>query len=320
VKQLTFASASYGMKKKTTRRERFLAEMDQVVPWSQLLALIEGHYPKASGKGGRPVIPLERMLRIYFLQQWFSLSDPAMEEALYDIESMRRFVGIELNEEAIPDETTLLNFRHLLERERLTEAIFAEVRHLLAERGLLLKAGTLVDATLIAAPSSTKNQAGSRDPEMTQTRKGKQWHFGMKAHIGVDADSGLVHTVALSTAKTADITLIEELLHGEEKIICADRGYDSQTLRNKLIAKHKLDAIAWRRKPGNPLSEAHARFNWLVAKFRAKVEHPFRVLKRQFGYQKVRYRGLAKNAAQLFSLFALVNLFLARRQLAPLQG
>jgi len=213
VKQTTFASLAFESKKKLTRRERFLREMDQVVPWARLLKLIAPHYPRAGN--GRQPMPLETMLRIYFLQQWFNLSDPAAEDALYDSESMRRFAGIELGEDAVPDETTILNFRRLLERYRLTEAIFGAVRALLEEKRLLLKSGTLVDATIVSAPSSTKNETKTRDPEMTQTRKGNQWYFGMKVHIGADR-RGIVHTVVTTTAKAADLTELPRLLHGEE--------------------------------------------------------------------------------------------------------
>ena len=215
MKQMTFASAAWSAKGKTTRRERFLAEMDAVIPWARLVALVEPHYPKA-GNGRRPMA-LERMLRVYFMQQWFNLSDPQAEDALYDIEPMRRFAGVELAEDAVPDETTILRFRHLLEEHRLTEAIFAEVRALLEERGLLLKSGTIVDATIINAPSSTKNAGKERDPEMHQTRKGKQWYFGMKVHVGA-SKRGLVHSVATGPANEADITRLDDLLHGEETV------------------------------------------------------------------------------------------------------
>lgn len=316
MKQLTFSSAAYSAKKKVTRREKFLAEMEAVVPWARMEALIAPHYAKGpSAKGGRVPIPLSRMLRIYCLQQWFALSDPAMEESLYDIESMRRFVGIELNEDAIPDETTILHFRHLLERHQLTAALFAEINKHLTERGLMMRQGTIVDATLINAPSSTKNQEGKRDPEMTQTKKGNQWYFGMKAHIGVDSNSGLVRSLVGTTAKVADKTVFEELLTGDEQAICADRGYDYPDIHRAIIEKGAEDWVALKRHPGHALGEWTAHLNHAIAQVRARVEHPFRVLKRQFGYTKVRYRGLAKNTAQLQTLFALVNLYLARRQL-----
>ena len=219
MKQTTFASLAYAGKKKRTRREAFLAEMEAVVPWARLTALIEPHYPKAGPKGGRPPMPLEVMLRVYCLQQWYALSDPAAEEALYDSDAMRRFAGLELGDDAIPDETTILNFRHLLERHELTRAIFEAVNAYLRERGILLREGTLVDATLIDAPSSTKNKQGARDPEMTSTKKGNAWYFGMKAHVGVDIDSGVVHTLETSTAKMHDSQKFDELLHGDEHAV-----------------------------------------------------------------------------------------------------
>lgn len=221
--QLSFAQAEYAGKKKTTRRERFLNEMEQVVPWSRLVALVEPHYP--TGQRGRPPIGIERMLRIYFLQQWYSLADEALEDALYDSQAMRTFAGINLSVEAVPDATTLLKFRHLLERHELTKRIFEEVGALLSERRLLMKEGTIVDATIIAAPPSTKNTKKERDPEMHQTKKGNEWHFGMKAHIGVDAKSGLVHSVSGTAANVADIAQTHAVLHGEEKEVYADAGY-----------------------------------------------------------------------------------------------
>jgi IS5 family transposase len=320
MQQLSFAAAEYLAKKKTTRRERFLTEMDQVVPWQRLVALIEPHYPKASPQGGRPPMPLQTMLRIYCLQQWFTLSDPAVEEALYDMESMRRFAGLQLGDTPIPDETTILNFRRLLERHQLTERLFGEIVALLRERGLMLREGTLVDATLIDAPSSTKNRTGQRDPEMSQTKKGNQWYFGMKAHIGVDAVSGLVHTVIGTTAKVADVTQAEALRHGEETLLCGDRGYDSAPLRARLKAAGCTAAIAQRRPPGGRLRRDDKALNRQIAQLRAAVEHPFHTVKRVFGYTKVRYRGLAKNTAQLYSLFALANLYRARHWLRLPRG
>jgi IS5 family transposase len=224
-KQRAFPSLTHAMKKRQTRRERFLSEMDAVVPWERLLGLVEPHYPKAGSKGGRPPMPLETMLRVYFLQNWYALSDPMAEETLYDSEAMRRFAGIELGDDRIPDETTILNFRHLLERHGLTVAIFADVSAHLADRGITLRSGTLVDATIIDAPSSTKNTAGLRDPEMSSTKTGNDRYFGMKAHVGVDADSGAVHNLDTSTAKLHDREVWDELLHGEETSVWADRGW-----------------------------------------------------------------------------------------------
>ncbi|WP_292295112.1 IS5 family transposase [Marivita sp.] len=303
------------MKKKVTRRERFLAEMDAVVPWDQLLALLEPHYPKAGPRGGRPPMPLETMLRVYFLQNWYALSDPMAEETLYDSEAMRRFAGIELGDDRIPDETTILNFRHLLERHGLTEAIFAEVSIHLADKGITLRSGTLVDATIIDAPSSTKNKARARDPEMSSTRKGNDWYFGMKAHVGVDAHSGVVHSLETSTGSVHDSRVWDELLHGEETSVWADRGYVSAEREAAFTGRGKVWGVMRKAPRGGRLHPADEDINRIIAMVRAKVEHPFRVVKRQFGYMKTRYRGLAKNRAQLFTLFALGNLFLVRRKL-----
>ncbi len=305
------------LKKKVTRREKFLSEMNTAVPWGRLLALIEPHYPKVGPKGGRPPMPLETMLRVYFLQNWYALSDPMAEESLYDSEAMRRFAEIELGDDRIPDETTILNFRHLLERHGLTEAIFAEVNGYLADKGITLRSGTMVDATIIDAPSSTKNEAKARDPEMSSTKKGNDWYFGMKAHIGADADSGIVHSLETTTAKTHDSQVWDELLHGNETSVWADKGY-VHSEREAAFTKER--AVFWgvmRKAPkGGELDPLDEQINRIIAKVRAKVEHPFRILKRQFGHVKTRYRGLAKNRAHLFTLFALGNLFLTRRRLA----
>ena len=224
-KQLGFTDYELTTAKKRTKREKFLAEMESVVPWAALLALIEPHYPKASKKGGRPPYPLATMLRIHLLQQWYSLSDPAMEEALIEVPTMRRFAGIELISDRIPDETTILTFRHLLEKHGLGEQIFDTVKALLADRGVTMRQGTIVDATLIAAPSSTKNKEGKRDPEMHQTKKGNQWYFGMKVHAGVDKDSGLIHSVVVTSANVHDLTPADDLLHGDEQVVYGDAGY-----------------------------------------------------------------------------------------------
>lgn len=314
MKQTTFASLAFEAKKKLTRRERFLKEMDQVVPWDRLLRLIERHYPKAGN--GRQPMPLPTMLRIYFLQQWFNLSDPAAEDSLYDIESMRRFAGIELSDNAVPDETTILNFRRLLERHRLTEAIFEAVNTLLSDKRLLLKSGTLVDATIISAPSSTKNATRTRDPEMTQTKKGNQWYFGMKVHIGTDRQ-GLVHTVITTTAKEADITQLPQLLHGRERVVHGDRGYFSREAVGYLRDRGIRSRLQKRTAAGQALSQAERERNQRWSKARAFVEHPFQVIKRLWGFVKVRYRGLKKNAARVFALMALANLYRVRRRLLP---
>ncbi|MHB8534877.1 MAG: IS5 family transposase [Sulfuricaulis sp.] len=314
MKQTTFASLAFESKKKLTRRERFLAEMDQVVPWVRLLKLIAPHYPKAGN--GRQPMPLETMLRIYFLQQWFNLSDPAAEDSLYDIESMRRFCGIELGDNAVPDETTILNFRRFLERHQLTEAIFQSVNKLLSDRRLLLKSGTLVDATIIAAPSSTKNEDRERDPEMSQTKKGNQWYFGMKVHIGTDR-KGIVHTVTTTTARDADITQLPELLHGKESVVHGDRGYYSHDAVDHLRRRGIRSRLQKRASSGHPLSRTEKARNKKWSSARAFVEHPFHVIKRLWGFAKVRYRGLAKNTARVFALLALANLYRVRHRLMP---
>jgi IS5 family transposase len=314
-KQPALPRLSHMMKKKVTRREAFLAEMEAVVPWTRLLSLIEPHYPKAGPQGGRPPMPLETMLRVHFLQNWYALSDPMAEESLYDSEAMRRFAGIELRDDRIPDETTILNFRHLLERHGLTEAIFAEVNGHLADKGITLRSGTLVDATIIDAPSSTKNKAGARDPEMSSTKKGNDWYFGMKAHVGVDADSGIVHSLETTTAKVHDSQVWDELLHGAETSVWADKGYVSAAREAAFAGPGKFWGVMRKAPKGGRLDPIEEDINRLIARVRARVEHPFRVLKRQFGYLKTRYRGLAKNRAQLFTLFALGNLFLVRRRL-----
>ena len=305
---------AWAAKGRTTRRERFLAEMNAVMPWARLTALIEPHYPKAGS--GRPPLPLERMLRIYFMQQWFNLSDPQAEDALYDIEPMRRFAGIELAEDIIPDETTILRFRHLLELHRLTEAIFTEVRSLLEKRGLLLKSGTIVDATIISAPSSTKNEKGERDPEMHQTFKGKGWHFGMKVHVGTDK-RGLVHSVAAGAANEADISRMDELLHGEESEIYGDQVYWSED--HRLQCKYAGLRYRVNRRPSHSrkLNERQRAINRSRSRTRARGEHAFHVVKRLWGFAKVRYRGIVKNAARAFAIFALANLYMVRRKLMP---
>lgn len=316
MKQTTFASLAWNAKGRTTRRERFLAEMNAVVPWARLMALIEPHYPKGDG-GGRPPMPLERMLRIYCMQQWFNLSDPQAEDALYDIEPMRRFAGIELAEDAIPDETTILHFRHLLEKHQLTEKIFAEVRALLEEKRLLLKSGTIVDATIISAPSSTKNETKSRDPEMQQTKKHGQWYFGMKVHVGASRQ-GLVHSLVTGRAGEADITRLDELLHGQERELYGDQAYWSQD--HRLHCQQAGIRYRVNRRPTNqhhPLSEYQLTLNQARSRRRARGEFAFRIVKRLWGYTMVRYRGLLKNTVRAFALFALANLYLVRRRLLP---
>jgi IS5 family transposase len=318
--QPSFAQAEFAAKKKTTRREKFLGEMERVVPWARLVALIEPHYP--SGRRGRPPIGIERMLRIYFLQQWYALADEALEDAIYDSQAMRLFTGIDLSVEGVPDATTLLKFRHLLEQHQLTARILAEVGALLAERQLLMKEGTIVDATIIAAAPSTKNRERSRDPEMHQTKKGNQWHFGLKAHIGADAASGLVHSVAVTAANVADVAQAHAVLHGEEKTGWTDAGYIGIEKRPEIIAAHGAVQFHVAAKRGKikamaegALKSAVLELEKLKAQVRARVEHPFHVVKNLFGHRKARYRGLAKNLAQLQTLFALANLVLAKRTL-----
>jgi IS5 family transposase len=314
--QLSFASLDYAAKKKRTKRDVFLAEMSAVVPWSALEAVIEPHYPKAGPNGGRRPFPLVVMLRIYCLQQWYALSDPGAEEALYDICSMRAFAGLELGRDAIPDETTILNFRHLLERHDLTKAVFAAVAEHLEARGALLRGGTIVDATLIAASPSTKNEAGRRDPEMRSSKKGNQWYFGMKAHIGVDAKSGLVHTAGVTTGSVHDAKVMDNLIREDDRAVYGDKGYANDKKQRQAETAGVLWAVKAKAKPGRQLSVSQRRGNRRFGKIRAKVEHVFRVMKCQFGYRKVRYRGIAKNGAQVFALLALANLFLARKTLA----
>ena len=314
--QLSFASLDFAAKKKRTKRDVFLAEMVAVVPWGTLEAVIEPHYPKIGPKGGRRPFPLAMMLRIYCLQQWYNLSDPGAEEALYDIQSMRAFCGLELGHNEIPDETTILNFRHLLERHDLTKAIFAAVGEHLEAKGEMLRGGTIVDATLIAASPSTKNKQQKRDPEMSSSKKGNQWYFGMKAHVGVDAESGLVHTAGVTTGKVHDAKVMYRLIREDDRAVYGDKGYASDEKQRAAEDAGVLWAVKEKTKPGRELTKRQRARNRRFGKVRAKVEHVFRVVKCQFGYRKVRYRGIEKNGAQLFALFALANIFLARSRLA----
>jgi IS5 family transposase len=315
-KQQTFAGLAWQNKGKKTRRERFLAEMDGIMPWRQLLELIEPHYPKA-GKG-RPPLGLEKMLRIYFLQIWFNLSDPGAEEAIYDSESMRRFARIELSEDTIPDETTILNFRHLLEEHELTRAMFERINGLLEGKGLLLRSGTIVDATIIAAPSSTKNGTESRDPEMKQTRKGKNWHFGMKVHVGTDK-RGVVHSLTVTHAATADITQMNGLLHGQERTVFGDQAYWKKADRQRFRAAGVRYRVNRRGTKQRPLTDHQKKINQSRSRHRARGEHAFRIVKQLWGFTKVRYRGIAKNAVRALISFALANLYLMRKWIVPHQ-
>ena len=319
--QPSFAQAEFATKKKITRREKFLARMETLIPWAQLLAVIAPFYPK--GERGRPPIGLERMLRVYFLQQWYALADEALEDALYDSQALRGFARIDLAAEGVPDATTLLKFRRLLETHDLCKGLFTAINADLTARGLLLREGTLVDATLIAAPSSTKNQEKERDPEMHQTKKGNQWHFGMKAHIGADRDSKLVHTVVVTAANVADVTKTAELLHGQETQVHADAGYTGVEKRSEILAlERKIDwQIARKRGTIKTLAEGAEKAavkaaEKIKASVRAFVEHPFHIVKNLFGHRKVRYRGLARNGHQLYTLFGLVNVMIGGRTLA----
>ena len=317
------ATLGLNLTTKRTRKREFLDEMNRVVPWAALVELVAPFAPQ--GRRGRPPFSVETMLRVHFMQQWFTLSDPAMEEALHDTPLLREFAGLDNWTSRLPDETTILRFRHLLEKHKLAPQILLVVNDLLRAEGLMLRAGTVVDATLIAAPSSTKNASGERDPEMHQSKKGNQWHFGMKTHIGVDAESGLVRTVRGSSGNVNDVVEGNALLHGEETEVFADAGYQGADKR-----PDAKDDVRWNiaMRPGKRAALDKSRqvdqltdqVERIKASIRAKVEHPFRVIKRQFGQVKVRYRGLKKNTAQLNTLFALSNLWMARRSLLAAQG
>ena len=316
-RQASFSQAEYAGKKKQTRRDKFLAEMEQVVPWARLVARLQPFYPK--GERGRPPVGLERMLRLYFLQQWYGLADEALEDALYDSQALRGFAGIDLATVTVPDATTVMNFRHWLERHDLTKVLFDEVGATLEERGLLMRQGTIVDATIIAAPPSTKNKSKTRDPEMHQTKKGNEWHFGMKAHIGVDVASGVVHTLTGTAANEADINQTAALLHGREEAVFADAGYTGADKRPELAERDISWNIAIKRgiikalpKGLRDVAEPVER---ALSQVRAWVEHPFHIIKNLFRHRKLRYRGLAKNTAQLHTLFTLANLVIVKKTL-----
>jgi IS5 family transposase len=320
MKQLGLTDARLVKRSKRTRKEQFLDEMNTIIPWQRLLATIAPHYPEAVR--GRRRVPLETLLRIHLLQHFFNYSDPAMEEALYEVPLYCRFVGIDLAVDTVPDETTICKFRHLLERNRLADAFLAEINAELRNRGLLLKQGTVVDATLIAAPPSTKNKERKRDPEMSSTKKGNQWHFGMKAHIGADADSGLVHSVAFTKAKVPDNKALDDLLHGDETAVHGDKAYTSN--QHNLLASDPATGPIWcmpfKKPAGGELPEWKREINHRLASLRAIVEFPFRVVKRQFHFSKVRYRGLFKNGQALTTKFALANLYTVRRTLLRSAG
>ncbi|HJX69375.1 MAG TPA: IS5 family transposase [Dehalococcoidia bacterium] len=315
---VSFASLAYENKKKKTRREKFLEEMDEVIPWDELLQIIKQYYPRAGN--GRQPMPLERMMRIYFMQQWYGLSDPAMEDALYDIESIRRFAGIDLGVDVIPDETTILHFRHLLEKHQLTQKIFEKAQQYLTEKGLLLREGTIVDATIISAPSSTKNQDKTRDKEMKQTKKGNQWYFGMKAHVGTDTRKGLAHSVVVTDASVHDSQVMDELIHGEEQAVYGDRAYTSEKKKQEYEARGIKWCINRKACRHYQLTPEDVTYNHNQSQIRAKGEHAFLVVKHLWHYQKVRYKGLFKNAVQIFSLFALANFYLVRHELQAIRA
>jgi IS5 family transposase len=314
VRQQTLAAQTsfekYGRKSK---REQFLDEMEQIVPWEDLQALVEPYYPK--GENGRPPVGLSIMLRVYFLQQWFNLSDPGAEEALYESPVLRRFAGVDLGRAPAPDESTVLQFRHLLEKHDLGGAMLQTVNEYLEGRGIRINRGTIVDATIIHAPSSTKNRSGERDPEMHQTRKGKQWYFGLKAHIGVDSKQGHVHSLCTSAASVADKHMLPDLLHGDEHKVWGDGAYQGQGEAIRQAAPQAQDMTSRRVQYKNFVDELQKAKNRVKARVRARVEHPFRILKRIFGFEKVRYRGLKKNHERLCACFALVNLYLHRKRL-----
>jgi IS5 family transposase len=324
MKQTSFSQLEFEGKKRVTRREKFLADMERVVPWGELEAAIAPHYPK--GRRGRPPVGLARMLRVYFVQQWYGLSDEGVEDAITDSQALRTFVGIDLVREAVPDATTLLQFRRLLEQHDLTRTLLETINAKLSAQGLLMREGTIVDATILAAAPSVKNKDKARDPDMHQTKKGNQWYFGMKAHIGVDAESGLVHSLTGTAANVADVTETGKLLHGQEQTVFVDAGYIGADKREEL----KDRAIDWQiaMKRGKlkamPEGSRHKvlleQLERLKASVRAKVEHPFHVVKNLFHYKKVRYKGLAKNTAQLHTLFALANLVIAKRQVLALHA
>ena len=300
--------------RKKTRKERFLEEMNQIIPWQRLSDAIRPHYPAPKGAGRRPV-GLERMLRIYFLQHWFNLSDPAAEEAIYDSRAMRRFVGIDLGNEPAPDETTICKFRHLMEKHKFGDQLLQLVNDYLHENGLTVSRGTIVDASIIQAPSSTKNKDKARDPDMHQTRKGNQWYFGMKAHIGVDSQNKLIHSVVATSANVHDSAVIEDLLHGDETRVWGDSAYTGQTDRIKAVAPNARDFTQQKGSRNRKLTDAERLKNKTKSKVRARVEHPFHIIKNRFGFSKVRYRGLAKNAHHLFVSCALANIVMVKKAL-----
>ena len=313
MKQTSFSSLDYQHKKIQTKREKFLNEMELVVPWERLLKIVEPHYPK-QGKGRTP-LPMEVMLRIYFLQQWYALSDPAAEESLYDIESMRRFAQLDLGTDALPDESSILNFRHLIEKHGLSQIIFEDINQYLEEQGIKVSKGTMVDATIIHAPSSTKNQKKQRDPEMKSTRKNNQFFFGMKIHIGTDLNSNAIHSATVTSANIADIDELPKLLRPDDLVVSGDAGYTSDTYKRGARSLGMTWNVNDKRKPKKNLSSSQKKRNRKLSQVRARVEHCFRVIKCQFGYRKTRYNGLEKNRVQVMTLLGLANLYMQRKKL-----
>lgn len=313
MEQFSFSTLAYDNKKVITKRERFLNEMEQVVPWSRLLKIIKPHYPKTGM--GRPPIAMKTMLRIYFLQQWYALSDPAAEESLYDIESMRRFAKLELGIDAIPDETTILNFRRLIEKHQLSERMFEDINSYLADKGIQVSQGTMVDATIVQAASSTKNKNKQRDPDMKSTRKNNQYFFGMKIHIGTDVNSNAIHSATVTSANKADIDELPNLLREDDKVIFADAGYTSDTYKRGARKMGLVWRVNDKRKVKKEMSSTQKKQNQKNSRIRARVEHCFRVIKCQFGYKKARYKGLEKNRVQVLTLLGLTNLYMLRSQL-----
>lgn len=314
MRQRSLSDSGFDKYQKKTRKQQFLEEMEVIVPWRELAGAIEPYYPKPEGAGRRPV-GVERMLRIHLLQHWFNLSDPAAEEALYDSQALRQFVGIDLGREPVPDETTICKFRHLMERHNLGDELFRLINAYLQENGMKVNRGTIVDASIIGAPGSTKNRDKQRDPEMGATRKGNQWYFGMKVHIGVDSRSKLIHSAVATAANVHDATVLEDLLHGEETRVWGDSAYTGQKARLTAAAPGAKDFTNTKGYRYRKLTEVDRARNRTKSRVRAKVEHQFGIIKRQFGFTKVRYRGLEKNAQRLFVACALSNLVMAKKQL-----
>lgn len=315
MKQQSLVASGFEKYRKKTRKEVFLEQMNDILPWVELCQAIEPFYPKTSPLGGRPAIGIERMLRIHFLQHWFELSDPSTEETLYDSRAMREFVGIDLGKEPVPDETTICKFRHLMEKHNLGGELFRLVNVYLEENGLKLNRGTIVDATIIEAPRSTKNKKHQRDPEMASTQKGGQWYFGMKAHIGVDSQNKLIHSVVVTSANIHDSQVLGDLFHGDERRVYGDSAYTGQKSQVKESAPEAKDFTHKRGRRNNPLTEKERQANRNKSKIRPRVEHLFGVIKNQFGYRKVRYKGLTKNAQAVFTKCALANIVMAKRHL-----